>query len=99
VPAGGRAGGGGGAGALEVAGRRGGRVFELVEDGALGVVRLDRLRNPLDRPIRQSCGLPAAEVGFDAAAGNASAGRAAAVTPAGVSAATVTPAAVTARRF
>src|SRR5262249_20439349 len=46
-----------------------GRVFEFVEDGALGIVRLDRLCDPLDWPIRQPCGLPAAEVGFDTAAG------------------------------
>src|SRR5262249_41521192 len=36
--------------------------------GALGVVRLDRLRDPLDRPVRQPGGLSAAEVGADAAA-------------------------------
>src|SRR5262249_12807353 len=42
--------------------------LELVEHGALGVVRLDRLRDPLDRPVRQPGGLAAAEVGADAAA-------------------------------
>src|SRR5262249_44393815 len=50
-------------------------VLEVVEEAALGVVRLDGLRNPLDGPVRQPGGLPAAEVGFDvpgAASGAAS---------------------------
>src|SRR5262249_58245473 len=50
-----------------------GGVLELVEQGALGIIRLDRLRDLLDRPIGQPCGLAAAEVRFDAsAAGGAS---------------------------
>src|SRR5262249_14575755 len=53
---------------------------ELVEDGALGIIRLDCLRNALDRPVGQAGGLPAAEVGFDAsAAGGASSVAAASV--------------------
>src|SRR6266511_2509928 len=43
-------------------------VPELLEDSALGVVWTNRLRNPLDGPIRQPGGLPAAEVGLDASA-------------------------------
>src|SRR5262249_50557687 len=39
---------------------------KLAKDGALGVVGLDGLRNPLDRPVRQTGGLSAAEIGFDA---------------------------------
>src|SRR5262249_42697129 len=46
---------------------RGGGL-EFVEHGALGIVRLDCLRNALDRPVGQAGGLPAAEVGFDASA-------------------------------
>src|SRR5207245_8265656 len=44
-----------------------GGVLELVERGALGIVRLDRLCDPLDRPVRQPGGLPAAKIGADAA--------------------------------
>src|SRR5262249_39384406 len=50
-------------------------VLQVVEQAALGVVWLDGLRNPLDRPVRQPRGLPATEVGFDvpgAASGAAS---------------------------
>src|SRR5262245_6232501 len=57
---------------------------ELVEDRALGVVRLDRVRNPLDRPIGQPDGLSAAEIGFDAPAPR---GAAESVSPAAVTAA------------
>src|SRR5262249_61359229 len=58
---------------LEDVERLRGGVLELVEHGALGSIRLDRLRDSLDRPIGQPCGLAAAEVGFDAsAAGGAS---------------------------
>src|SRR5262249_17901247 len=46
--------------------RRG--ILDLVEDGALGIVRLDCLHNALDRPVGQAGGLPAAEVGLDASA-------------------------------
>ena len=53
---------------LEDVERLRGGGLELVEHGALGVVRLDRLRDPLDRPVRQPGGLAAAEVGADAAA-------------------------------
>src|SRR5262249_39016154 len=69
-------------------------ILELVEDGALGVVRLDCLRNALDRPVGQAGGLPAAEVGFDASA----AGGASSVATASVATASVA-ATIAARRF
>src|SRR5262249_56730831 len=53
---------------LEDVERLRGGVLELVEHGALGIIRLDRLRDSLDRPIGQPCGLAAAEVRFDASA-------------------------------
>src|SRR5262249_61579815 len=57
---------------LEDVERLRGGGLEFVEHGTLGIVRLDRLRDPLDRPIRQPGGLAAAKVGADAAAaGNA----------------------------
>src|SRR5258706_351072 len=81
---------------LELVERVCGGVPELVEDGALGVVRLDRLGDARDLPIRQPCGLPATEIGFDASAGhNASCNRPAAT----VTAASIIPAGVTPRRF
>src|SRR6266480_4697228 len=65
---------------LDLVERLGGCAFEFVEDSALGVVRFDRLRDPLDRPIRQPGGLTAAQVGFHASAGcEGSAARAAAI--------------------
>src|SRR6266704_4933275 len=49
------------------------RMAAIRPVGALGIIRLDRLRDSLDRPIGEPGGLPAAEVGFDAsAAGGAS---------------------------
>src|SRR5262249_38598263 len=73
---------------LEDVERLGGRGLEFVEHGALGIVRLDRLRDPLDRPIRQPGGLAAAKVGADAAAaGNApNSGAAATLTAASITA-------------
>src|SRR2546430_15616119 len=44
------------------------RISELVEHGTLGIVRFDRLRDPLDRPVGQPSGLAGAKVGADASA-------------------------------
>src|SRR5262249_47266183 len=69
-------------------------VLEVVEEAALGVVRLDGLRNPLDGPARPPGGSPAEGAGFVV---RGPAGGAASVAPARGAASSV-PAATATRR-